>query len=314
MIKPEISVGLPVYNGERYLKLAIESVLKQGYENFELIISDNASTDHSQEICFEYMRIDKRVKYFRNDFNIGSAPNYEKLVFLAEGTYFKWLAHDDLLKEGFLSKTLKAFRNADPTTVLVYPICELIDGDGASLGTVTEHIESQSEKPHIRIAQVIKKISNGTPLNGLIVTSVLKKTKLSCSESYWDIALLAELALWGKILEIQEILMQQRSYEGNALAICSEVNGKIVTNTPKKANRRTRRALLVWENPQNESKIMMLPSSEEQCWQILKRVNSVPLRKKDKLRCIVTVFIEWYIARAKAFGGTLKRRFMQAGE
>src|SRR3990172_5611242 len=100
-----IAVGLPVYNGQKYLAQAIESILGQTFADFELIISDNASTDRTQEICQAYAARDPRVRYFRNERNLGAGPNYDLCFERARSKYFKWAAHDDVIAPDFLEKT-----------------------------------------------------------------------------------------------------------------------------------------------------------------------------------------------------------------
>ena len=94
---PRVTIGLPVYNGENYLAEAIDSILGQTFTDFELIISDNASTDRTEEICRRYAAEDDRIRYFRHDRNRGASPNYNFTVEKARGEYFKWAAHDDVL-------------------------------------------------------------------------------------------------------------------------------------------------------------------------------------------------------------------------
>lgn len=91
---PRVSIGLPLYNGERYLAEALDSILSQGLSDFELIISDNASTDSSREICEAYARRDNRIRYSQLPENLGAAPNYNRVVDLAGAPLFKWAAHD----------------------------------------------------------------------------------------------------------------------------------------------------------------------------------------------------------------------------
>src|SRR4051812_18779949 len=85
-----ITIGLPCYNSEKYLTQSIESLLKQTYGNFVLIISDNASTDGTEEICRRYAAADARVRYVRNPVNIGMSGNFNRVFSLAETKYFKW--------------------------------------------------------------------------------------------------------------------------------------------------------------------------------------------------------------------------------
>src|SRR5215469_6919606 len=95
MSNPKVSIGMPVYNGANYLRSSVPSLLAQDYEDFELLISDNASTDETESICRELAESDGRIRYFRNERNVGAAQNYNKVFRLASGTFFKWAAHDD---------------------------------------------------------------------------------------------------------------------------------------------------------------------------------------------------------------------------
>lgn len=103
---PELSIGLPVYNGELFLKKALDSLLNQTYFNFELIISDNNSTDSTQRICQEYAKNDKRIQYIRQEKNIGAFLNFNFVLTKAQGTYFMWAAVDDYWDNDFIQKNL----------------------------------------------------------------------------------------------------------------------------------------------------------------------------------------------------------------
>src|SRR5580704_17148522 len=93
---PRVSLALPVYNGEEFLHQAIDSLLQQTFDDFELIVSDNASTDRTAEICAEYVARDSRIRYYRNSENIGVVRNYNRSFQLAQGEYFRWNAADDV--------------------------------------------------------------------------------------------------------------------------------------------------------------------------------------------------------------------------
>ena len=101
---PRVSVGLPVYNGERFLAQAIDSVLQQTHSDLELVISDNASTDRTEEICRSYTTQDSRVRYFRSSANIGACRNFSRVFELSRAPYFKWACYDDICVPGFLEK------------------------------------------------------------------------------------------------------------------------------------------------------------------------------------------------------------------
>ena len=129
---PKVSIGMPVYNGSRYVAEAIESILNQTFADFELIICDNASTDNTEAICREYAARDPRIRYVRNERNVGAAPNYNKTFQLARGVYFRWHAHDDLIAPTYLEKTVPVLDN-DPGVVVVHSYTRLIDEHGATM-------------------------------------------------------------------------------------------------------------------------------------------------------------------------------------
>jgi glycosyltransferase involved in cell wall biosynthesis len=161
---PKVSIGLPVWNGEKYLRLALNSILQQDYTDFELIISDNASTDGTPEICKTYAANDSRIRYFRNESNIGAGPNYRKVFELSRGELFKWCAHDDVCHSGFLRRCVETFAGAPPSVVLVYPRCELIDELGKVVGQAIDRVETRARRPHRRLGTVIRRMSYAYPI------------------------------------------------------------------------------------------------------------------------------------------------------
>ena len=108
---PLVSIGLPVYNAERHLAKALDSLLAQDYESFELIVSDNASTDSTQEICTSYAKRDSRLRYHRAEHNMGAIWNFNRVFELATGEYFMWAAHDDLRDPRYVSACLAAMQS-----------------------------------------------------------------------------------------------------------------------------------------------------------------------------------------------------------
>jgi len=107
ILKPQISIGLPVYNGEKLLRKSLDSILSQTFSDFELIISDNASSDLTPDICKEYLKRDKRIRYVRQKKNLGVHGNYFFLVNEAKCKYFLWVASDDYLDPNYLDENLK---------------------------------------------------------------------------------------------------------------------------------------------------------------------------------------------------------------
>ena len=106
-----VVIGLPVYNGEKFIKHAIDSILSQSYKNFELIISDNCSEDNTKNICKEYVSKDKRVSYIRHIKNFGAHYNFKFLLDRAKRKYFMWAAADDIWLPNFLNSCVKSLDN-----------------------------------------------------------------------------------------------------------------------------------------------------------------------------------------------------------
>ena len=131
--KPLVSIGMPVYNGERYIRQALDSLLAQDYENFELIISDNASMDDTWEICREYAAKDSRIKVYSNERNLGAMTNFRIVLNIARGPYFMWAAADDLWKPVFISE-LVGLLETTPSAVLAMCRVKKIDSNGLSCG------------------------------------------------------------------------------------------------------------------------------------------------------------------------------------
>jgi glycosyltransferase involved in cell wall biosynthesis len=123
--KPTVSIGMPVYNGAKYIKEALDSLLAQTYTDFELIISDNASTDSTQAICEEYASKDNRIRYIRQNENIGAVKNFQFVLDESVGEYFMWAAHDDLWGKSFIDNALNLLLE-DSNIGFVFPSFQLV--------------------------------------------------------------------------------------------------------------------------------------------------------------------------------------------
>ena len=111
---PQVSIGMPVYNGEKFIHEALDSLLAQTFTDFELILSDNASTDKTGEICQEYAAKDARIRYVRQVENFGAAENFKFVLDESVGEYFMWAAHDDRRHCTALERMMEVFsENAD---------------------------------------------------------------------------------------------------------------------------------------------------------------------------------------------------------
>jgi glycosyltransferase involved in cell wall biosynthesis len=210
---PTVVIGLPVYNGERFLASALDSLLAQSYEDLELVVSDNASTDGTEEICRAYAARDPRVRYLRRDVNRGAAWNFNSVVHETSSPYFKWAAHDDVLAPTCVERCLEALSEAD-RAALVYPRTRTIDENGNVVGEYHDGVDVREGMPHDRLASLVRTLVFGNPAFGLVRRATLERTRLLGSFPSADYVLLAELALLGEIHELPEFLFFRREHPG----------------------------------------------------------------------------------------------------
>src|SRR6201994_1650338 len=140
---PRLTIGLPVYNGEKYVAEAIEALLGQTFEDFELIISDNASTDGTAGICRRFGKQDSRIRYVRQPRNIGIAPNHNFVVHEARGELVKWASHDDLYARDMMERCVQALDD-DPQVVLAHPWTAIIAGSGGMTAAIEYPLDTSS--------------------------------------------------------------------------------------------------------------------------------------------------------------------------
>ena len=211
-----LSIGLPVYNGARYLAQAIGSLLDQTWTDFELIISDNASTDRTAEICRVFAATDARVKVFRNETNLGAARNYNRTLELAGGEYFKWAAHDDVCDRRFLAACV-AVLDAEPDTVLVHTMSEVLDQSGRRIGRYAKECAFDQDRVAERFATAILVPHVCISVFGVMRRSVLEKTVRHGDWVGADRNLLAELSLHGRIRLLPEVLFLRRAHPESSI-------------------------------------------------------------------------------------------------
>lgn len=211
---PAVSIGLPVYNGENYLKQAIESILSQTYHDFELIISDNASTDNTMEICKAAAIKDGRIRYYRNEKNSGAAWNFNNVFHLARGSYFQWACHDDVWTPTLLERYVEVLDRM-PEVVLCYARTTFIDEHGEPLRSIIARPDLHDRSSHRRFRLFLKYHINPNecnPVLGMFRARILKNTSLIGSYPASDMILLGEIALYGEFHEIPECLFLRRDH------------------------------------------------------------------------------------------------------
>jgi glycosyltransferase involved in cell wall biosynthesis len=217
MVK-KVSLAMPVYNGEKYIASAIESILAQDYPDIELIITDNCSEDRTAEICKEFAARDDRVRYVRNPRNLGAAPNYNRGFELATGEYLKWCAHDDKISPNYVSACVAALE-ADPEASLAFGSTICIDLEGNEF----EGMDSD-ETPAIlnddaseRYYRAITLGGTCFPIFGVFRMDMLKRSTLHRSYYGSDRALIAEAALLGKVLRVEEAVFYNREHPSRSI-------------------------------------------------------------------------------------------------
>ena len=296
---PKVSIGLPVYNGEDFIEEAIDSILAQTFADFELIICDNASTDHTSEICRRYAERDARVYYHCNEKNLGAAANYNRVFRLAKGEYFRWAAHDDRLEPGYLAACV-AVLDRDPSVVLCYPRTLIINEQSEPLSVHPDKLHLAAAEPHLRLNQYFERYAprrdECNAVFGLMRRDVLGRTPLIGAYASSDLILLGEIALLGKICEIAQPLFLRRDH----------------LRTSVRANRDLQDRA-AWFDPANKAK-RLLPRWR---WfrEYLDAVGRAPLSPTQRLRCY-SVVLRWFVPHnyrimLRELGGSVKHAVLR---
>lgn len=200
---PRLTIGLPVYNSERYLAESVESLLGQSYTDFELIISDNASTDDTPGICERYAKQDPRIRYYRQPQNIGLAPNHNFCAEQARGDLFKWAAGDDLYHRSLLLRCVEAL-DERPEVVLVHSYTAMIDGDSKMYQANAYPLGTSAPRPSDRFRSMLQD-NGGDDDGGVIRKAVLLRTARKDSYHHADRTTITELALYGPFYHVPEL-------------------------------------------------------------------------------------------------------------
>lgn len=260
-----VSIGMPVHNGERHLPDALDSLLRQTHEDFELLIADNASTDGTEEISRSYVARDKRVKYVRSRQNLGVVSNFNLVFRLTQGRYFKWASSDDICEPQFLADCL-AVLQSDASVVLACSRVGAIDQSGTA--TPYPSAGGPKQTPAVdRRVDMAAAISPAAPdpvrrwqwmmanlwwtplLYGLIRGDVLSRTPLHSAHFMGDHVLLAELALHGRFYEVPEELLYVRLHGGQTSRTKS-ARGRLAVSRPDRARGPLLPLYLAWVYPE----------------------------------------------------------------
>jgi glycosyltransferase involved in cell wall biosynthesis len=255
-LMPKLSIGLPVFNGQELLPALLDSLLAQTFRDFEIVICDNASSDRTSEICREYGRRDSRIRYFRNERNLGANPNFNRVFELSTAPLFKWAAHDDLYHETYLDACVRLLED-NPDLVLAHTGTAFIDENGKILPFEQEtgsfidpktarrywpDVPSIGDTPNSvnRFWQVLTRARWGTHMYGVVHREVLRETSLLSTFGSADRSMLAELALLGRFRCAKERLFLKRLHANASWALDHNQLKEFLNTDGKRYSRRLR--------------------------------------------------------------------------
>ena len=213
---PLVSVGLFVYNGERFIEEALQSILNQTFTDFELIISDNASTDRTGEIAQAYAKRDDRIRYYRNEKNIGAGWNARRVYELATGKYFRWATADDLLEPDLLRRCVEILEN-DPDCVVAHARTKEVDENGSFIKNYVQPMRTDYDDPVARFREMM--LFGGDrcyQIYGVMRMSALRQIPPQGIYVNADGVLLARMSLLGRFYEVPEYLFINRRHRGQS--------------------------------------------------------------------------------------------------
>jgi glycosyltransferase involved in cell wall biosynthesis len=293
---PRLSIGLPVYNGENFLAESLEALLGQSYEDFELIISDNASTDGTAEICRRYEKQDSRIRYFRQPRNMGASPNHNFVIGQARGELYKTASHDDLYARDLLKLCIAAL-DEHPQVVLAHSWSVVID----SLGAVTESVPYPVNTAATRAPERFRSMlfdGWGDDEGGVIRMNVLRRISPHGSYHFADRTFLVEIALHGPFYMVPDQLYFRRQHAGQAGKI-HNVRGRCTNLDPRRANRLRNPAVRLYA---------------EYVWAYATAIRRAPLSPADRRECY-GLLARWVASRAAPVAGrALSRSGLQTAD
>lgn len=268
---PRVSIGLPVYNGEDLLPQTLDNLLGQTFTDFELIISDNASSDRTEAICRDYAQRDSRIRYYRQSENRGAAWNDNWVLAQAEGEYFKWSAHDDVHASTFLEHCVAAL-DQNPAWVMCFCRTEAIDWFGNPKASGCDPVQRTLDhaRPHRRFAAVVVETFWCAELYGVTRTAIARQLPAMAPSYGMDRVVLAALTLQGQIRILPEVLFWRRIHRKQSSCL----------------DRASQTAFQIGNQRQRPSR----PWYERQSIGFIQAIFQAPLSWGDRLACLTVVF------------------------
>ena len=274
---PRLSIGLPVYNGENHLAESLEALLGQSYNDFELVISDNASTDGTAGICRRYEKQDLRIRYVRQPRNIGLVRNHNFVVGQAQGELFKWASHDDLYARDLLKRCVDAL-DENPQAVLAQSWSATVDDSG----TATKLVKYPEATASLQAPERFRSLlfdGKGDYTYAVIRADVLRRTPLHASYHFADRTLVTEIALHGPFYQVPDWLYFRRVRPNDRQLT---VRDRCAIFDPRRADRLRHPAVRLYG---------------EYIWGYLTAIHRAPLSPSDRRQCYLHL-ARWLAGRA----------------
>jgi glycosyltransferase involved in cell wall biosynthesis len=280
MAAPRLTIGLPVYNGEHYLEESLDALLGQTFEDFELIVSDNASTDGTADICRRYEQLDPRVRYVRQPRNLGAAGNHNFVVDQARAELFKWASADDLYARDLIERCVAAL-DANPHVVLAHSWTAMIDAAGSVTAAVKYPLDTSSMRAPERFRSMLFE-SGGDDYYGVIRTDVIRRVVPQGSYHHADRTIVTDLALQGPFFQIPDWLYFRRDHPEQAERTCTTMRLRCEHADPRRGDRLRHPAVRLYG---------------EYLWSYLSAVSNAPLSAADRRECY-RYFAQWAASRS----------------
>ena len=277
--RPRLSIGLPVYNGQRYLAEALQRLLDQSFTDFELVISDNGSTDATQEICRAAAARDPRVRYVRQPRNIGLAGNHNAVFDLARGELFKWAADDDLYDPDLLARCVAALDDT-PDAVLAHCYTAILDESTGETVRLDYPLASTAQRAADRFRSLLWD-DGGDDDYGVIRSEVLRRVRPYDSYYNADRTLVAELALHGRFVQVPDWLYVRREHDAQSSRGRRDIRGFCASYDERRADR--------WRHP-------VIRLLAEYPWGYVRAIHGAPLRQREKVACYGHL-VGWLVGR-----------------
>jgi glycosyl transferase family 2 len=286
--RPLLSVGLFVYNGEPFIKETLDSLQNQSFRDFELIISDNGSTDRTQAICEQYASLDPRVRYYRNGHNRGAGWNIRRVFELATGKYFEWAACDDLCSSDFFEKCIDVLER-DLSVVLAHSRTRVMDQSCIFLENYDWPMQTDSYDVVTRFREMLLNDHMCYQIFGVIRRDALLRIPPQGSYVNSDGVLLAQLSFLGRFFEIPEYLFTSRRHQGQSMATLPV---RVTKRRFRLTNRHCTLPCPEWWDPEKRTSITF--PEWRQLREYFFSIFRAPIRSKERLQSLA-LLAPWII-------------------